>query len=642
MSMQKSRKIIAVLFTVFVLGFVPTAETQAESGGTTKDGLSYILVNDPSRFYEHSATITGYSGSKSNLSIPEKIKGAYVDSIDESAFFGNSSLTQVKFHPDVSLEIGRYAFGDCCNLSLVDLPDTIFRIGWGAFFACSNLKTVKIPSNIKLKRIEPYTFDGCSNLTSVVIPSNVTYIGQHAFSDCSSLTSLDIPPSVTSIEEFAFYGCDRLTITGYAGSYAETYAKTNNISFIALETGSIEDMFSYKDDQDSAVITGFNGLDVIISVPAQVNGMTVSRIGGGAFRNMNLLVSMTLPSGVASIGDWAFFGCSSLKDVSLPESLTSIGDWAFSKCVSLMAADIPSGVKSIGAGAFSGCSSLTSLSIPFGVTDIGEAAFRKCSGLETVDISFSVTSIGDYAFYGCSSLTKVTIPSRVSSIGKDAFLYSPAVILGYAGSYAEAYAQEHSIPFVVIDTQASGITESGFSYDINGEELTITGYAGSDIDIALPEFIEGFPVTGIGEMIFSANRKDCSIASLTVPSGITRIDANAFDGCPGLMIFGYKGSNLETYARNASIPFTALDEQTEPTPPPYQELTLGSRGQEVLDMKGRFLELGYFRTAEFSDQFNKNTADTVKLFEKNNGLPADGVADPTMLALLFSDGAVGK
>jgi hypothetical protein len=79
-----------------------------------------------------------------------------------------------------------------------------------------------------------------------------------------------------------------------------------------------------------------------------------------------------------------------------------------------------------------------------------------------------------------------------------------------------------------------------------------------------------------------------------------------------------------------------------PTPPPYQELTLGSRGQEVLDMKQRFYELGYFRTDQYNDQFSKNTADTVRLFETNNGLPADGVADPTMLALLFSDGAVGK
>lgn len=62
----------------------------------------------------------------------------------------------------------------------------------------------------------------------------------------------------------------------------------------------------------------------------------------------------------------------------------------------------------------------------------------------------------------------------------------------------------------------------------------------------------------------------------------------------------------------------------------------------MLDIKQQLYELGYFLTTEFSDQFNKNTADTVKLFEKNNGLPVDVVADPSMLAHLFSDRAVGK
>ena len=80
----------------------------------------------------------------------------------------------------------------------------------------------------------------------------------------------------------------------------------------------------------------------------------------------------------------------------------------------------------------------------------------------------------------------------------------------------------------------------------------------------------------------------------------------------------------------------------QPTPPPYAELTIGSSGREVLDMKQRFYELGYFRTTEFSDQFNKNTADTVRLFETNNGLPVDGVADAVMLGVLFSERAVGK
>lgn len=79
-----------------------------------------------------------------------------------------------------------------------------------------------------------------------------------------------------------------------------------------------------------------------------------------------------------------------------------------------------------------------------------------------------------------------------------------------------------------------------------------------------------------------------------------------------------------------------------PTPPPYAELTIGSQGKEVLAMKQRFFELGYFRTDKYNDQYSQNTADTVKQFEKNNGLKVDGVADAVMLGLLFSERAVGK
>ena len=54
---------------------------------------------------------------------------------------------------------------------------------------------------------------------------------------CSSLKSITIPESVTSIGERAFDECKRenLTIKGYAGSYAEKYAKENGISFEAIE-----------------------------------------------------------------------------------------------------------------------------------------------------------------------------------------------------------------------------------------------------------------------------------------------------------------------------------------------------------------------------------------------------------------------
>lgn len=65
----------------------------------------------------------------------------------------------------------------------------------------------------------------------VKIPNSVTSIYNCAFVGCSSLTSITLSDSVKSIGACAFDGCYELTIKGYAGSYAETYAKENGIPF---------------------------------------------------------------------------------------------------------------------------------------------------------------------------------------------------------------------------------------------------------------------------------------------------------------------------------------------------------------------------------------------------------------------------
>ena len=78
-------------------------------------------------------------------------------------------------------------------------------------------------------------FDGCSSLASVGDLSNVTSIGEWAFSGCSSLASIGDLRSVTEIGNYAFYECPSLTLRVLPNSYAENYAKSNNIKYTYIE-----------------------------------------------------------------------------------------------------------------------------------------------------------------------------------------------------------------------------------------------------------------------------------------------------------------------------------------------------------------------------------------------------------------------
>ena len=122
------------------------------------------------------------------------------------------------------------AFSNCTNLASITIPKSVTRIGWYAFEGCRNLSSITIPDSVT--SIGFSAFEGCTNLTSITIPDSVTSIGSDTFKNCTNLISITIPSSVTSIVR-AFWGCFNLTIHAPAGSYAEQYAKENNIKFIA-------------------------------------------------------------------------------------------------------------------------------------------------------------------------------------------------------------------------------------------------------------------------------------------------------------------------------------------------------------------------------------------------------------------------
>ena len=81
--------------------------------------------------------------------------------------------------------------------------------------------------------IDDSVFSGNTVLTSVSLPQNLKTLGWFAFSGCTSLKSATIPANVKEIGYDAFSHCTKLTIYCEKGSYAEKFAASYGIAFVA-------------------------------------------------------------------------------------------------------------------------------------------------------------------------------------------------------------------------------------------------------------------------------------------------------------------------------------------------------------------------------------------------------------------------
>lgn len=82
--------------------------------------------------------------------------------------------------------------------------------------------------------------------------------------------------------------------------------------------------------------------------------------------------------------------------------------------------------------------------------------------------------------------------------------------------------------FAIVPFTASAATSGEFEYyNFADGTLEIADYYGTDNNVVIPDTINGYRVTYIGEHAFS----DCSITSITIPDGVTTIGNYAFSGC---------------------------------------------------------------------------------------------------------------
>ena len=118
------------------------------------------------------------------------------------------------------------------NIKTITIGKNVTAIGNNAFaYYYQNVTEIVFEEGSVLTRVGVLSFMNVPKVESIVLPDSVTYIGSHAFSDCFALESIYVPQGVTFIHALAFRKCSDIVLNVVAGSYAEDYARANNIAY---------------------------------------------------------------------------------------------------------------------------------------------------------------------------------------------------------------------------------------------------------------------------------------------------------------------------------------------------------------------------------------------------------------------------
>lgn len=395
----------------------------------------------------------------------------------------------------------------------------------------SQITKITIPKTVQ--HIESRCFDKCENMTEFVIEgasdgsSQLKEIDSHAFLNCKKLASITLPNSVTYLGENdptsdaggVFEGCESLTSFTFPSSYASRNLPS----------------FTFKNCTNLATINW--------------NGYNPKRLNSCAFWNCDKITWSQVPQSVEELGDECFYDCAALTSVDL--SKIKKMDTGVFWGTPLTSVEWPAAVTEIPARTFWACGQLTTIKgIPGqpgawdNITKIGENAFNMCA-LTTIKLPAELKTIDAQAFRSCDHLATVDYGTKVETIGDGAFWHTVALKkFFFKGS--------------VKTLGANAFRESGLTCVHLKGDMTIG--KGAFMDCTSLKYVE-FPATSsatqpltyVAESMFAGCT---SLPFITLPSTVTEIKANAFNGCSSLKYVNILAASPATLGANA-FPTTA-------------------------------------------------------------------------------------
>lgn len=222
------KKITSLVLIVLLLIAASVTPFHAVSVYTEGD-YSYADVD------ADNVALYAYNGDSDVLVIPAQFSGRAVSEVYDYAFENNTDISVIDFSQNSGRlkNIGIKSFAECTGLTgALNLPSSVRRLNIGSFQGCTGFTSLTI--NTGVREIPRQCFSRCSGLREVYLPSDLESIDDIAFGNCANLDKVYVPRSVTYISDTAFAYSDP-TLYVYYGSYANQYAKNNDIRYYLLD-----------------------------------------------------------------------------------------------------------------------------------------------------------------------------------------------------------------------------------------------------------------------------------------------------------------------------------------------------------------------------------------------------------------------
>lgn len=348
------------------------------------NGSAMVTEGDYTFMATEEPALYRYNGTAKSLTLPNDYKGKrYV--IADSAFAGNTAITEIVIPAMSALGIGNNAFEGCTSLKSIVINDLENSIGKAAFKGCTSLTSITF-NNCHITEIADEAFMNCSSLLEIAVPDTVLTIGTSAFEECTSAVAITLGNKVK-----------------YIGGKA--FANTSS-----LKTATIP---------DSVTELGYGGGEILVGNPWKRDYVFA---GSG-------IESVYIGSGLQYMGN-TFADCVNLKEITFSQnsSLKNIS-YAFVNCTALTTLTIPEGVIKA-QYALNGVTNLTSLYIPYSLVNVTSTASADLTTRYS-DMSLRSTE-SPYPEYAHLTMYLPDLPKDATAEEIDAFARKLAVFAVYS------------------------------------------------------------------------------------------------------------------------------------------------------------------------------------------------------------------